>query len=123
MKQDRCRDEFRMLQVTVALTSGRSASLSIAHSSKVGDLKALAQESFDKCFLKLVTAEGRILSHLAETLLAAGLQDGDQLTAIVGQARLAATQNAFALFAVDATELSPGEMQVGVVTALQSKIS
>ena len=79
--------------MTVALTSGHSASLSIAHSSKVGDLKPLAQKSLAKGFSRLVTAEGRILTDPAEAL-----QDGAQLTAIVGQPKLAATRSTFALW-------------------------
>ena len=91
-----CQD--RMLQVNIALTSGRSTSFSIPQSSKVGDLKAVAQESLEKPFLRLVTAAGRILSDPAEHLEAAGLQDGDQLTAIAGQPNLAASARAFALW-------------------------
>ena len=87
-----------MLQVTVSLTSGSPASLSLQESSKVGDLKALAEESFGKPFLRLVTADGRILTDTSEPLADAGLQDGDQLTAIPGQAKLAATGSAFALW-------------------------
>ena len=87
-----------MLVVTVALTSGRIASLSIPSSCKVRDLKALAQGSLEKCFLQLVTAEGRILTDPDEPLATAGLQNGDQLTAIAGRAKLAATSSAFALW-------------------------
>ena len=86
------------LQLTLALTSGRSVSISLPRSSKVADLKALAQEALKKRFLRLVTVEGRILTDPAEPLLAAGLQEGDQLTAIVGVPQLAASFRAFALW-------------------------
>ena len=86
-----------MLQVTVSLTSGRSESLSIPLASTVGDLKTMVQESLGKPFLRLITADGRKLKP-SEFLEAAGLQDGDQLTAIVGEAKLAATRYAFALW-------------------------
>jgi len=69
----------QMLQVTVSLTSGRSASLSIPLASTVGDLKTKVQESLGKLFLRLITADGRELKP-SEFLEAAGLQDGDQLT-------------------------------------------
>ena len=85
------------LQVTVSLTSGRSASLSIPLASTVGDLKTIVQESLGKPFLRLITADRRKLKP-SEFLEAAGLQDGDQLTAIVGEAKLAATRYAFALW-------------------------
>ncbi|CAE7341260.1 unnamed protein product [Symbiodinium natans] len=104
-----------MLQVTVALSSGRSASLSIAHSSKVGDLKALAQESLGKPFIKLVTGEGRVLTDLSEPLEAVGLQDGDQLTMIARQPfKMAATGKAFALWTVGGdTILTWGKPECG----------
>ena len=85
------------LQVTVSLTSGRSASLSIPLASTVGDLKRMVQESLGKPFLRLLTSDGRKLNP-SESLEAAGLQDGDQLTAIVREAKLAASQSAFALW-------------------------
>eukprot|EP00435_Cladocopium_sp_Y103_P043871 s1863_g12.t1 len=85
-----------MIQVAVALTSGRSESLSISGSSNVGDLKALAQTSFGEHFSRLVTADARILSDPTQSLQAAGLQDGDHLTAIVGEVKLASTRKAFA---------------------------
>ena len=89
---------FGMLRVTVALTSGRHQSLSIPEVSKVGDLKALAQRLFERYFLRLVRADGRILIDFTETLQAAGLQDGEAITVVAGQAQLAATGCAFALW-------------------------
>ena len=87
-----------MLQVNVALPSGKRNSLSIAESSKVGDLKRLAQKSFEQGFLRLVTAEGHILADPNQFLQAAGLKEGDHLTAIVQQAKMAATDGAFAIW-------------------------
>ena len=87
-----------MLQVTVALPSGRSASLSVPQSSNVRDLKALAQEYFGTRFLQLVAAEGRILTDIEETLQDAGFEDGALLTAVVRQVTIAATSQAFALW-------------------------
>ena len=88
-----------MLQVTVvSLPSGHSASLSIPQCATVGDLKILTQESLGKHFLTLVTSKGKNLNNPSEPLWAAGIEDGDQLTAIVGQAKLAATETAFALW-------------------------
>ena len=88
----------QMLQVTVSLPSGHSTSLSIPQCSTVGDLKTSTQESLGKHFLRLVTSEGQNLNNPSEALWAAGLDDGDQLTAIVGQAKLAATESTFALW-------------------------
>ena len=75
----------QMLQVTLSLPSVRlSVPQSALQSSKV-DLKTLAQESVGKHFLRLVTSHGCNLNDPLETLQAAGLQDGDQVTALVGQ--------------------------------------
>ena len=73
-----------MLQVTVALPSGYSEKVSIPQSSKVGDLRVLAQKSLQRGFLRLVAADHRTLDP-AVSLQAAGLEDGDHLTAIARQ--------------------------------------
>ena len=86
-----------MLQVSVTLPSGRSERLSLPESSRVGDLKILAQKLFQLGFLRVVAA-GRLLDP-EESPQAAGVQEGDHLTAIVVQeAEIAATQDAFALW-------------------------
>ena len=46
--------------------------------------------------MRLVTPDARVLTDPAQSLEDAGLKDGDQLTAIVGQANLASTDTAFA---------------------------
>ena len=86
-----------MLHVDVALPSGKGTSLAILQSSKVGDLRILAQKSLEKTSLWLVTAEGRDLDPL-ESLQSAGLRDGDRLTAVVQMPKVAATNTAFALW-------------------------
>eukprot|EP00435_Cladocopium_sp_Y103_P026523 s1668_g6.t1 len=86
-----------MLQVTVALPSGCCEKFSIPQSSRVGDLRVLAQKSFQRGFLRLVAEDHRALDP-AVSLEAAGLEDGGHLTAIVLEAKLAATSQAFALF-------------------------
>eukprot|EP00435_Cladocopium_sp_Y103_P044255 s149_g12.t1 len=85
-------------QVYVALPSGKQESFSIAESSKVGDLKRLVQKSFQQGFLRLVTAEGHVLADLDQSLQAAGLQEGEHLTATAQQAKMAATPGAFAMW-------------------------
>eukprot|EP00435_Cladocopium_sp_Y103_P044313 s1359_g12.t1 len=89
-----------MIRVNVALPSGRTESLLIEQSSKVGDLKALAQKLLGQGFLRLVATDGHVLTEPTETLHAAGIGDGDQLTAIAQQAKLAATGRAFALWRI-----------------------
>ena len=79
-----------MLQLNVALPSGRSEKFSLLQSSKVGDLKLLAQKSFQCGFLRLVTANNDMLDP-AESLQAAGLQEGDHLTAVAIPVKVAAS--------------------------------
>ena len=86
-----------MLTVHVALPSGRSEKFSLSHSSKVGDLRVLAQKSFQLGFLRLVDADHHVVDS-AVSLQAAGIEDGDRLTAIAIEAKVAATERAFALF-------------------------
>ena len=79
-----------MLQFTVALPSGQSETFSLPQSSKVGDLRVLAQKSFQRGFLRLVAADHSVVDP-TKSLPAAGLEDGDHLTAIAVEAKLAAT--------------------------------
>ena len=68
-----------MPQVIVALASGRSVNLSVPQSSKVVDLKILAQQALGQGFLKLMTAEGQVLTQPGESV---GILDGDRVSAI-----------------------------------------
>ena len=70
-----------MLLVTVSLPSGQSDDLAVPQSSKVEDLIRQAKLSLGSGFLRLVTAEGRLLTP-KEALDAAGIRDGDHLTLI-----------------------------------------
>eukprot|EP00435_Cladocopium_sp_Y103_P072163 s196_g39.t1 len=79
------------------MPSGRSENLSLPQSSKVGDLRILAQKAFGHGVLRLLTADGQSLDS-SVSLETAGLQDGDQLTVLVLQRYLAATREAFALW-------------------------
>ena len=112
-----------MLQVTVALPSGQGETFSLEPSSKVGDLRILAQKSFQRGFLRLVDADHSVVDP-AVSLQAAGLEDGDHLTAIAVEARLAATDRAFALFCCGGDRVVTwGFLSHVVVTALGSKVS
>ena len=87
-----------MFQVTVVSASGRSENISLPQFSNIGDLKILAQQSFQQRFLRLVTADGRILGDPSQLLVDAQLEDRDCLTAVALQATVAATKkSAFAL--------------------------
>ena len=57
------------------------------------------------------------------SLQAAGLEDGDHLTAIVLEAKLAATSAAFTLFRPGGDRVVTWACHASVVTVLKSKIS
>eukprot|EP00435_Cladocopium_sp_Y103_P014490 s1439_g3.t1 len=77
---------------------GSGETLLLPEHSKVGDLKLLAQKSFQRGFLKLITVDGHVLTNPEESLQAAGVQEGDRLTAVAQRASLSATFEAFALW-------------------------
>ena len=91
-------DLLNMLQINISLPSGRSEKLLVPESFTVGDLRILAQMSFEEGFLRLVTADGCVLTDASESLQAVGLQEEDYLTALVLQPRFKATARAFALW-------------------------
>ena len=89
---------LQMLRVSVALPSGQAETFSLERSSKVGDLRVLAQKSFQTWLLETCGCQTIAWWILQWSLQAAGLEDGDHLTAIALEAKVAATDRAFALF-------------------------
>jgi len=88
-----------MLRVLVALPSGRAENLEVPESSKVGDLNFLARRAFKKGFIRLVTADGQILSDPLQTLTSLTSSTMlHRLTAVVRQVKIAATRKAFVLW-------------------------
>ena len=99
-------------------TSLRSENLSLPSSSKVGDLKKMVQKFFGQSFVRLVTAEGRVLSADASL---DELQDGDQLTCLAIQPKVTGTETAVAMWCPGG-DRAHGAIQLMVVPAPQSKI-
>ena len=87
-----------MIHIDLALPSGKRKCLAVEKSSKVGDLKILAQQAFGQGFLRLVSAAGNVLNDPEKSLEGAGIQDSDHVTAVAQQAKLASTERAFALW-------------------------
>ena len=81
----------------ISLPSGHSETVSVLPYSTVVDLQTAAQQSFGHHFLRLAAPDGRLLDP-EDSLQASGLQDGDSLTAVAQQPRIAATRSAFALW-------------------------
>ena len=76
------------LTLHVSLPSGRAATLEPLQGT-VGDLKVAAQQALGQPFLRLAGPNGRLLDAV-ETLQEAGLQDGDSISAVALQPKLAA---------------------------------
>ena len=85
-----------LMEINVSLPSGRAEKLSVPEFSQVGDLKILAQKALRQGFLKLVH-KGRVLTDPLQSLEDVDLKDGDHLTVIAQQAKLARTEGAFAV--------------------------
>ena len=87
-----------MLKIGVALPNGHAELLTLPPSSTVQDVRTKAQQAFGKKYLKLVTANNRVLVDPDKTLEEAEIQNRECLTAVVLQPQLAATDGAFALW-------------------------
>ena len=98
------------MKVDVHLPSGDSCSISLLGKRPISELKAAAQQHFQRR-LKL-TAKGWQLD-LRATLSEAGLQDGDVVVAVVQPAKLAATDKAFALYGHAGEVVTWGDPEYG----------
>ena len=87
------------IKLEVSLPSGHCETISVSDSGTIADLKIAAQRSFGQCFLRLATADGRLLDP-TDSLGLSGLQDGDCLSAVAQQPKIAANRSAFALYCV-----------------------
>ena len=83
-----------MLSISLALLNGRAELLSLLPSSTVKDLTTKAQQVFQRKYLRLVTAKNRVLADPDKTLEETEIEDGECLTALVLQPKLAATKRA-----------------------------
>ena len=87
------------IKLEVSLPSGHCETISLSDSGTIADLKIAARRSFGQCFLRLATADGRLLDP-TDSLSLSGLQDGDCLSAVAQQPKIAANRSAFALYCV-----------------------
>ena len=81
------------MKVNVHLPSGDAYSVEVSPAALIGELKAAAQQHFQRRLQ--LAAEGRRLDLMA-TLSEAGLRDGDTVAAIVQLGMLTAAKKAFA---------------------------
>ena len=89
----------RSLKFEVSLPSGRSETVVVSWSGSIADLNRAAQQSLRQPFLRLAAPDGRLLDS-KDSLQLSGLQDGDSLTAVALQPKIAATWAAFAFWCV-----------------------
>ena len=98
------------MKVDVHLPSGDSCSVTVLAKSPISELKAAAQQHFQRR-LKL-TAKGQQLD-LTATMNKAGLRDGDVVAAVLQLGQLAATDQAFALHGHGADMATWGRPEYG----------
>ena len=87
----------RSIEVEISLPSGRCETVTISQCGTIADLKVTAQQALGQGFLRLVSADGRLLDP-TDSVRRSGLEDGDSLTAVAQQPKIAATGGAFALW-------------------------
>eukprot|EP00438_Fugacium_kawagutii_P009667 Skav216983 [mRNA] locus=scaffold594:177149:180606:- [translate_table: standard] len=84
-------------QFQACLPSGCGQPVSVLRSGTVGDLKEEIQHALVRRFLKIAAPDGCLLDDPKELLELSGLKDGDAITVIALQTKVAATDKAFAL--------------------------
>ena len=99
------------MQVHVYLPSGKSCSIALVPELSVRELKAEAQQQFNRRFLRLVF-EGQQLDP-SNTLSEVGVRDGDSIDAIVQPLKLTSTYRAFALHVAGGKALTWGSPHFG----------
>ena len=100
------------VSVNIFLPSGRSITVSILRTQTCGELGEIAQTSFGRGFLRLLSADGHFL-HPDDSLQSAGVEDGSNLTAVAQIPRLIATQLAFAIWTSGGPAVAWGDPEAG----------
>ena len=85
----------------VSFPSGQCETVAVLQFGSVAELKKTAQQALGRRFLRLAAPDGRLFDP-QDSLQRSGLQDGDSLTAVAQQPKVAATWSAFALWCVGA---------------------
>ena len=105
-------EEADSLKLEVSLPSGRYESVVVSQFARLSDLKIAAQQSLGQRFLRLAAPDGRLLDQTGSLELS-GLQNGDSLTAVAQQPKVAATWRAFALWCVGSRAVTWGNLKCG----------
>ena len=91
--------ESDMIQVPVALASGRCETVMLSESATISEVKANIQERLGQCFLGRAAPDGRLLGQ-TDSVRASGLEIGKPLTAIALQPKVTGTLAALAMCCV-----------------------
>ena len=102
-----------MLKIDVALPNGHAELLTLLPSSTVQDVRTKAERAFGKKYLRLITVKNRVLVDPDKTLEEAEIEDGECLTALALQPKLAATLGAFALWCHEGAIVTCGDAFCG----------
>ena len=81
----------------VSFPSGRREPVEVSQFGTVADLKKTVQQALERRFLRLAASDGRLFDP-QDSLQRSELQDGDGLTAVAQQPKVAATWSAFSLW-------------------------
>eukprot|EP00435_Cladocopium_sp_Y103_P037690 s863_g10.t1 len=100
------------VSVNIFLPSGRSVAVSILLTQTCGELQEIAQTSFGRGFLRLLSADGHFLDP-DDSLQSVGLEDGSNLTAVAQIPRLVATQLAFSIWTSGGPAVAWGDPEAG----------
>lgn len=101
-----------LVSINIFLPSGRSIAVSILLTQTCGELREIAQTSFGRGFLRLLSGDGHF-PHPDDSLQSAGLGDGSNLTAVAQIPRLVATQLAFAIWTYGGPAVAWGDPEAG----------
>ena len=87
----------RPLKIHVYLPSGGGETVTVLRCGTVIELKMAAQQSLGQRFLRLAAPDGHLLDP-ADSIRLSGFQNGDTLSAVALQPKIAATGRAFVLW-------------------------
>lgn len=109
------------ITIQMFLPSGRNVTVSVSPAQTLIELRKMAKQTFGRGFLQLLS--GGIILSPDLTISSAGLKDGDTLTAIFQASNLVATQEAFALWAINGPVIAWGDPGAGGVCDCDQLIS
>ena len=109
------------IKLEVSLPSGRCETVAVSQHGTIADLKRAAQHSLGKGLLRLAAPGGCLLDS-EDYLQSSGLQDGDSITAVAQQPKIAATRFAFAVWCVGGDRIATWGNRFGDSSGVQDQL-